>query len=86
MSQDEQMAKASAVQAKYIDTLMQKANVVGVGVGLAKENDAYTQEVALVVMVEKKVPLEALALDDRIPSELDGVRVDVQEVGVFTAF
>jgi hypothetical protein len=36
-------------------------------------------------MVEKKVPLETLDEADRIPSEIEGVRVDVQETGAFTA-
>jgi hypothetical protein len=36
-------------------------------------------------MVEQKVPLDQLAPEDRIPSELDGVPVDVQETGTFEA-
>jgi hypothetical protein len=86
MSQDELMARAMAVQNKYTDELMRKANVVGVAVGFAQEGSQPTSEPALVVMVNKKVPWEQLAPDDRIPRLLDGVRVDVQEVGEITAF
>jgi hypothetical protein len=32
-------------------------------------------------MVTHKVPLDQLAPEDVIPSEIDGVSVDVQEVG-----
>ena len=42
-------------------------------------------EVALVVMVRRKVPEDPLAPGDRIPSEIDGVPVDVQEVGTLRA-
>jgi hypothetical protein len=86
MSQDEQTARASAIQAEYVDELMQKANVVGVAVGLAKKRGQVTNQIALVVMVSEKVPLDELAPEDRIPPMLDSVPVDVQEVGVFTAF
>jgi len=79
------MARITAVQAKHADALMRKKNVVGVAVGLVQRDGEYTQEVALVVMVEQKVPLDQLAPEDRIPSELDGVPVDVQETGTFEA-
>ncbi|GAB5493389.1 MAG: hypothetical protein Phog2KO_36040 [Phototrophicaceae bacterium] len=78
--------KITAVQVKYIDDLMLKAHVVGVGVGLAKVEDEYTDELALVVLVDEKVPLEDLDEDDIIPEELEGVRVDVQETGVISSF
>ncbi len=37
-------------------------------------------------MVEHKLPPDELAPADRIPSRLEGVRIDVQEMGAFTAF
>jgi hypothetical protein len=86
MSQDEQLARVNAVHAKYRDILMSKPNVVGVAVGLAKQEGVSTGEAALVVMVDKKVPPDELDLSERIPTVLDGVRVDVQEVGTLTAF
>jgi hypothetical protein len=86
MSQEDPMARASAAQAKYTDELMRKPNVVGVAVGLAKEGDQLTNDIALVVLVNKKVPFDQLAPEERIPGQLDGVRVDVQEVGELRAF
>lgn len=85
MSQEDRMAQATAVQAKYTDVLMRKKNVVGVAVGLAQKGGAYTDDVALIVLVKEKVSRERLAPEDRIPPELDGVRVDVQEVGELRA-
>jgi hypothetical protein len=84
-SLEEQIQRASEVQAKYADILMSKPHVVGVGVGFAQQNGERTPTVALVVMVDEKIPLAQLALDDVIPSQLDGVRVDVQSTGGFTA-
>jgi hypothetical protein len=86
MSQNEQVERVTAVQSKYQDILMSKPNVVGVAVGVAKAEGVSTGELALVVMVDKKIPDDELALNERIPSVLDGVRVDVQEVGTLTAF
>ena len=86
MSNEEMMQRITEVQAKYADELMAKANVVGVAVGLVKEDGEYTQEPALVVMVSEKLPVAQLDPKDIIPRILDDVRVDVQEMGVFSAF
>lgn len=82
---DQQLARIRAVQRKYTEELMMKKHVVGVSVGLASENGKYTGDWALVVLVDRKVSPERLAPEDRIPSQLDGVRVVVQEVGVLEA-
>lgn len=77
--------RAQAVQEKYNDMLMSKAHVQGVGVGLAKKGGQFTDEIAIVVMVDEKVPASELAPDDLIPRELDGIPVDVQVMGFFHA-
>lgn len=82
---EETRNKLTDVQARYAQVLMEKPNVVGVGIGLVKEGDEYTSESALVVMVEKKVPIEELLPEDVIPRTIEGVRVDVQETGGFEA-
>ncbi|MFN8448940.1 MAG: hypothetical protein U0521_10185 [Anaerolineae bacterium] len=80
-----QVQRASEVQARYADDLMRKPHVVGVAVGYASQGGKATPEIGLVVMVDQKLPPDLLAPQDMIPSELDGVRVDVQETGVFSA-
>ena len=65
--------------------LLVKANVVGVAVGYSEKLGEAADELAIVVMVEQKLPIEALSADDLIPRELDGARTDVLEVGVFRA-
>ncbi len=70
-----------AVQEKYEAQLLKRANVVGVAVGLVQDDGQFSDEIALIVLVRRKVPLDQLAEEDRIPADLAGIRVDVQEVG-----
>lgn len=86
MVQDEQTARAMLVQARYSEMLLDKRNVVGVAVGLRMTGGQYTGEVCLVVMVSHKTPPAELTAEDIIPSELDGVPVDVQEIGTPRAY
>ena len=66
---------------RYESQLMAMANVVGVGIGFRTYQGVRTNEPALVVMVSRKIPPELLSPEERIPAEIDGVPVDVQEVG-----
>jgi L-asparaginase II len=75
-----------AVKVAHEKHLMAKANVVGVGVGLRQRDGKFTDEVCIVVSVRKKVPSEQLSPDDRIPTQIDGVPVDVQATGEIRAF
>ena len=80
------MKHAIDVQNRYQAYLLSKPHVVGVGVGYASVHGDQTMEIAVIVMVEYKVPTEQLEPRERIPSRLEGVRVDVQAMGEFTAF
>jgi hypothetical protein len=70
-----------AVKQAHEGQLMGMANVVGVGIGFRTCQGLRTNEPALVVMVSRKIPSELLNPEERIPAEIDGVPVDVQEVG-----
>jgi len=61
--------------------LLAKQNVVGCGVGYKFVDGKRTDKLAIVVMVRKKTPEGLLELEEIIPGEIDGVPVDVQEVG-----
>jgi hypothetical protein len=80
-----EMARVRAVKQKHEKALLRKKNVVGVGIGLRQKGGRFTEQVVLTVMVARKEPASQLACRDRIPSELDGVPVDVQEVGMLRA-
>lgn len=89
LSPEEQMARITDVQARYAATLMQKKNVVGVAVGLSTEDDDDDDEsrfkYCLVVMVSEIVPEWSLHPADEIPEWIEGVPVEVREVGTFFA-
>lgn len=73
--------QALIVKNNHEDELLNKANVVGVGIGVRQKDGQFTEEIAIVVMVDRKQPWDHLAPEDRLPSHLDGVPVDVQEIG-----
>lgn len=73
--------RAQAIKEAYGDLLMSKANVVGVGIGLRHKGGNRTDEVGLVVMVRRKLPNALLAPEDVIPDQIEGVPIDVREVG-----
>lgn len=59
------------------DKLLQKKNVVGVAEGEKWSNGKNTHKPALLVFVEKKVPIEDLDPEDIIEKEIDGQITDV---------
>lgn len=82
MSQQEaEFARAQTVRQAHEADLMGRANVVGVGVGLRTRGGRREREVAIVVMVRQKMPRTTLAERDVLPGQIDGVPVDVVEVG-----
>ncbi len=84
-SQEKQIARARAVKAKYEAELMAHPGVVGVGIGLRQRGGELTNEVCIVVMVRRKIPRALLEESERLPHVLEGVPVDVQEVGEIEA-
>ena len=85
MNQSQAIEQVTKIKTRYEKKLMKLANVIGVGIGFKHKNGQPTDEVALVVNVSQKKPLTDLRKQDIIPSELEGVSVDVQEVGKIKA-
>jgi hypothetical protein len=77
--------QAQVVKEAHESELLSKPNVVGVGVGRVKKGGVPTGQTGLVVLVRQKQPLQQLAPQEAIPSEIDGVPVDVEEVGEIRA-
>lgn len=75
------------VQSRYTEYLLLKKNVAGVSIGLDDDDDIAHEDTCycLVVLVTQKVDEDDLAFEDRIPDELDGVPVKVQEIGEISA-
>jgi hypothetical protein len=82
---NQKVRKASEVQSKYANQLMSKPHVVGVAIGHPTRNGVKSSDVGLIVMVDRKVPANQLSPSDLIPNQLDGIPVDVQETGGFSA-
>ncbi len=80
-------ATEKAREAKNAKTgeFLAKRNVVGVAVGYKNRLGAEDGEESVVVLVQNKKPLDALSEEDIIPSEINGVRTDVVEIGVLRA-
>lgn len=81
---EEAIKRIQEVKQKREKEILSKANVVGVGVGLRQVNGKMTDIPALVVMVTQKKPPHELDPGDLLPDSIDGVPVDVQEVGEIT--
>jgi hypothetical protein len=79
------LQRARKVKDAYEDMILAKANVVGLGIGLAQRAGKQTEEIGLVVFVTHKLPRLMLAEQDLVPREIDGVPVDVQVVGKLRA-
>ncbi len=74
-----------AIKDRYEDDFLQKKNVVGLGIGYKEVEGQETELLSLVVMVKKKEAPSQLDVVDLIPSEIEGVPVDVKEVGEIVA-
>ena len=77
--------RVSIVKEAFKEDLLAKSNVIGVGVGLREREGELTDEIVLVVLVTKKLPMTEIEPDDLIPTEIEGVPIDVQEVGEIAA-
>ncbi len=73
--------RAQIVKRTHAESLLKMANVVGLGVGLRQRDGKLTDEVALIVLVRQKHPIDHLHPEEQIPASIEGVPVDVQEIG-----
>jgi hypothetical protein len=65
--------------------LLNKANVVGVGLGIKIRGGRKTGKLCLTVIVEEKLPLSALSPADIVPASIAGYPTDVIAGGPFQA-
>jgi hypothetical protein len=79
------MASVTAVRVNHEARLLRYPNVVGVTEGTRMRAGRLTGEPALIVLVSGKVPRAKLPKGSLLPAELDGVPIDVIEVGPIEA-
>jgi hypothetical protein len=73
--------RLAQVRARYEPELLRYPNVLGVATGVRMRRGMPTGESCLVVYVERKVARDQLAAGELLPSEVEGVPVDVVETG-----
>ena len=74
-----------AIKDRHEAGLLKRKNVVGLGIGYKEVEGQETGLLSLVVMVRKKESPSQLDATDLVPSEIEGVPVDVKEVGEIVA-
>jgi len=67
------------------EKLLEKPNVVGAGIGRKTVGGQETNDLSVVVMVEKKVEKETLQPEELVPQEYGGIPTDVIETGKIEA-
>lgn len=81
----ENLARVATAQEKNEDELLERSNVVGVGIGRKEENGVQTDKDAVIVYVDHKLPPELLSEADLVPKTINRVATDVRAVGSFFA-
>jgi hypothetical protein len=76
-------ADAEEVLNRYADELKRYPNVNGLGIRQSTLPDEKTKPI-IQVYVSKKLPDEALEPQARLPQQLDGIDVNVEEIGELT--
>ena len=77
----DKQVRIAQIRARYESELLRYPNVVGVAEGIRTMEGKPTGEQCLVVYVEKKIPRSELEKSEILPSELEGIPVDVVEIG-----
>jgi hypothetical protein len=81
----QELAQARQIKETHTPGLLQKRNVLGVGLGYKISRGENTGELSLVISVARKMPRTALEAQDLVPKALDGVKTDVVETGILRA-
>lgn len=79
--QSAEAPRISQILADHETELLRYPNVVGVSEGIRTKAGQPTGEPVLVVYVDRKIPENQLAPDAVLPKQVDGIPVDVVEIG-----
>ncbi len=78
MSEQEQIRR---VKELHKQAILAKPNVVGVGTGYKVTKGQRTDELCIVTLVRRKLPQAGLTAEALLPAGIEGVSIDVIEVG-----
>jgi hypothetical protein len=79
-------AQIHQTKEQHKDTILTRPNVVGVGTGYKIKRGQKTDQLCVVTLVSRKLPPAGLTRAALMPKTLNGVPVDVVEVGLLRAF
>ena len=74
-------AQVKEIKNKFRDSILEKKNVVGVGIGRKIVDGQVTDELCVKIYVERKTALSRLTAEETIPRAFEAVKTDVVEVG-----
>lgn len=74
-------SRIAEIRARHEAELLRFPNAVGLDVGIRIKQGKPTGQRCLVVYVEKKVPLDKLEESEVLPRDIEGIPVDVVEIG-----
>lgn len=80
-----QYQQIADMMAEEQEPLLERENVVGIGVGHQVKNDRETGDPALTVMVSQKLPKDMLKSHDLVPDKVGKFKTDVIETGEIMA-
>ncbi len=66
---------------RYKKSLLERANVIGVGRGIKEKQGKRTGEDAIIILVKKKLPIHKINKKDIVPQKIDNCKTDVIEIG-----
>ncbi len=75
------MSRYKEVIYRYYKDLFYLDHVVGIGYGIKEKEGRETGEKAIIVLVDKKVPMEKLSSKNIIPRQMENYETDVIEIG-----
>jgi hypothetical protein len=81
----EETGRVTEAKDRHESALLGMENVVGVATSLKVAAGEPTEQRSVTVLVERKLPLDDVPEESRVPEELDGVPTDVLEVGRIVA-
>ncbi len=77
--------RVAEIRARHETELLRYPNAVGVAEGIRTKRGKPTGEPCIVVYVERKIPRAKLEKSEILPSDIEGIPVDVVEVGIVEA-
>ena len=78
-----ELERGIAIKKRHSAAIRSRPGVTGIGYGWRRRGEEPTDEPAIRIYVERKIPPEGLSRDERLPAEIEGIPTDVIELPPF---